>query len=86
MLALANKGVEQVVVASIPDIYKLWEAGYKSSSARFIWGLYGICQSMLKNPGSFAQSDVDRRARVRKQVDDFNGQLRVPVQMSQIQR
>jgi hypothetical protein len=75
MLALANRGVDQIVVASIPDIYKLWEAGYTSSSARFIWGLYGICQSMLKNPGSFAKSDVARRASVRQRVVDFNGQL-----------
>ena len=38
------------MVASIPDIDKLWEVGSKSSSARFVWGLYKICQSMLKNP------------------------------------
>ena len=32
--------------------------------ARFIWGIAGICQSLLANPGSTQQADVDRRARV----------------------
>jgi GDSL-like Lipase/Acylhydrolase family len=75
MAALAKKGVDQIVVASIPDIKKLWEAGRLSSSARFIWGLYGICQSMLKNPTSFAAADVERRERVRTRVIDFNAEL-----------
>ena len=72
---LAARGVDQVVVASIPDVYKLWEVGSKSSSARFIWGLYKICQSMLKNPTSKLSADVDRRARVQARVVDFNAQL-----------
>lgn len=75
MVALAARGVDQIVVASIPDIYKLWEVGSKSSSARFVWGLYKICQSMLKNPTSKLSADVDRRARVQARVVDFNAQL-----------
>ena len=55
LTALAGRGVKQVVVASIPDVYKLWQVGKGSSSARFVWGLYGICQSMLKSPSSIAE-------------------------------
>jgi lysophospholipase L1-like esterase len=73
---LADRGVDQIVVASIPDIYKLWEVGSKSSSARFVWGLYKICQSMLKSPTSKLKADVDRRANVRARVVEFNDALK----------
>jgi len=72
LTVLAGKGVKQVVVASIPDVYKLWQVGKGSSSARFVWGLYGICQSMLKSPTSKLKADVDRRDRVRARVVAFN--------------
>jgi lysophospholipase L1-like esterase len=65
----------RVFVMSIPDIRRLWEVGRTSSSARTAWSLFGICQSMLANPTSTAQADVDRRARVRQRVVDFNTQL-----------
>ena len=61
-----------IFVASIPDIRRLWEVGRVSSSARTAWSLFGICQSMLRSPTSTAQADVDRRARVRQRVIDFN--------------
>ena len=47
-----------------------------SGSARFTWAMFGICQSMLKNPLSTAQVDVARRARVRQRNIDFNAQLK----------
>ncbi|MGW5673127.1 SGNH/GDSL hydrolase family protein [Micromonospora sp. NPDC003776] len=65
----------RVAVISIPDIYRLWYVGKDSSSARSAWSLFGICQSMLANPTSTTQTDVDRRARVRQRVIDFNTQL-----------
>ena len=65
----------KVLVISIPDIKRLWAAGKDSSSARNVWGLFGICQSMLANPTSTAAADADRRDRVRQRVVDFNGQL-----------
>ena len=65
----------QVLVASIPDIHRLYEVGKQSSSARNAWSSFGICQSMLANPGSTAEADVDRRAAVRQRVKDFNAQL-----------
>ncbi|MBG0832621.1 SGNH/GDSL hydrolase family protein [Planomonospora sp. ID67723] len=61
-----------IFVSSIPDIRRLWEVGKGSSSARAAWATFGICQSMLARPRSTDQADVDRRARVRQRVIDFN--------------
>jgi lysophospholipase L1-like esterase len=65
----------QVFVASVPDIYRLWYVGKDSSSARYAWSTYGICQSMLENPTSTSEEDEARRQRVRQRVIDFNAQL-----------
>lgn len=65
----------RIFVVSIPDIYNLWAIYRGSATARFVWGLAGICQSMLVRPSSIAQADVDRRARVRQRVVDYNTQL-----------
>ncbi|HEV7887987.1 MAG TPA: SGNH/GDSL hydrolase family protein [Acidimicrobiales bacterium] len=64
-----------VFIASVPDIQRLWFIGKDNSSARSAWSGFGICQSMLANPQSTAQADVDRRARVRQRVVDFNAQI-----------
>jgi lysophospholipase L1-like esterase len=66
----------QVLVASVPDIHRLWQIGHTSGSARFAWALYGICQSMLAQPTSTTAANVDRRARVRQRVMDYNAVLR----------
>lgn len=65
----------KVFVISVPDIHRLWDVGRVSGSARTAWSLFGICQSMLANPTSTNQADVDRRNRVRQRVIDFNSQL-----------
>jgi lysophospholipase L1-like esterase len=65
----------KVAVLSVPNVWQLWNVGKGSSSARSTWSLFGICQSLLANPTSTAQADVDRRARVRQRVVDFNTQL-----------
>ncbi|WP_326559495.1 GDSL-type esterase/lipase family protein [Micromonospora sp. NBC_01796] len=65
----------RVYVISVPDIQRLWSVGRDSGSARTAWSLFGICQSMLANPTSNAQADVDRRNRVRQRVVDYNAQL-----------
>ncbi len=62
-------------MASIPDIFRLWEILHTNSLAVFIWNTLGICKSLLANPISMAQADVDRRARVRQRNIDFNTQL-----------
>jgi lysophospholipase L1-like esterase len=68
----AQQPQPQVLVASIPDLRRLWQVGKNSSSARAAWSAYGICQSMLARPQSTDQADVDRRARVRQRVIDYN--------------
>jgi lysophospholipase L1-like esterase len=62
----------KVYVASIPSIYRLWQTLKGNSSARTIWSLFGVCKSMLANPTSTAQADVDRRTRVNQREVDFN--------------
>jgi lysophospholipase L1-like esterase len=65
----------RVELISVPDIQRLWSVGKGNFFARSAWSLFGICQSMLANPTSTAQADVDRRARVRQRVVDYNAQL-----------
>lgn len=65
----------RVLVVSIPDIKRLWEVGHTSMTARLFWSVGNICQSMLANPTSNAQADVDRRDRVRQRVIDYNTEL-----------
>jgi lysophospholipase L1-like esterase len=64
-----------VYVVSIPDIHRLWEIYKDSFVARTVWNAADICQSMLANPGSTRQADVDRRARVRQRNAEFNAVL-----------
>jgi lysophospholipase L1-like esterase len=76
-LATLKAGLPNAAVAviSIPSVYRLWDIGKNNSSARAAWNGYGICQSMLANPQSTAQADVDRRNRVRQRNIDYNTEL-----------
>jgi lysophospholipase L1-like esterase len=65
----------RVMIISIPDLRQLWNAGRGSWLARLAWSLFGTCQSMLANPTSFADADVQRRERVRQRVIDYNTEL-----------
>jgi lysophospholipase L1-like esterase len=65
----------KIFVASIPDVSNLHAILKDNISARFIWALFQICQSMLASPLSTEQSDVDRRARVTQRNVDFNTAL-----------
>ena len=73
-LSTASPGTN-VLVVSIPDVYKLWNLFKGNFFARFIWAAAGICQSLLANPGSTQTADVQRRAAVRQRNIDFNAQL-----------
>jgi lysophospholipase L1-like esterase len=64
-----------VSVSSLPNIYQLWSIFHTNGTARFVWGLFSVCQSMLANATSTAQADVDRRARVLQREVDFNTAL-----------
>jgi lysophospholipase L1-like esterase len=65
----------RIYVLSIPDVYNLWAILHTDSTAVTVWNTFGICQSMLQNPTSLAQPDVDRRTRVRQRVIDYNTAL-----------
>lgn len=65
----------RVYVVSIPNIYQLWEILKDKRAARTTWSKWDICQSMLANPLSTREADVDRRERVRQRNIDFNTQL-----------
>ena len=62
----------RIYVVSIPNIYQLWDVLKDNPSARFVWDVANICQSMLANPQSTDQADVERRARVLQRVVDYN--------------
>jgi len=64
-----------VYVSSIPNVYHLWELFKGNWWARFIWSVGNVCQSLLANPTSTTQADVDRRASVAQRNVDFNAQL-----------
>jgi lysophospholipase L1-like esterase len=64
-----------VQVVSIPDVYRLWLVGQRSSAAVLVWSVGNICQSLLENATSNSPIDESRRQRVRQRVIDYNTQL-----------
>lgn len=65
----------RVLLASIPDVYRLWDVAHGNPDARFVWSVGGICQSMLAAPTSLAPVDAARRTAVRARVVDDNAAL-----------
>lgn len=65
----------RVFVASIPSVLRLWSTLKNNGTARFVWSVFGVCQSMLRNPLSNAAADVARRAAVDEREQAFNGVL-----------
>ncbi|WP_343897346.1 GDSL-type esterase/lipase family protein, partial [Microbacterium thalassium] len=65
----------EIFVASIPNLYQMWNVSKGKFAARFTWSIAGICQSMLANPTSTSQADEDRRLSVQQRVDDYNAAL-----------
>jgi len=70
-----NSPTTRVYIVSIPSVQRLWSTLKDNGTARFVWSLFGVCQSMLANPLSTAQADVDRRAAVDQRERDFDGAL-----------
>jgi lysophospholipase L1-like esterase len=66
----------KVFVVSIPNVYNLWSTLKDDGLARFVWGLFRVCQAMLANPLSTAPADVERRSRVLTREIAFNTVLR----------
>ncbi len=54
-----RRGVH-VFVSSIPDVVHLWEVLHTSATARFVWSLAKICQSVLASSNGPAQRDAVR--------------------------
>jgi lysophospholipase L1-like esterase len=60
-------GRARIFVASIPDVYQLWQLYHSDATAQFVWAVAGICQSML----SASRTEADRQV-VRQRNIDFN--------------
>ena len=75
-LGIIKKGLPKtrVFIASIPDLYRLWDVGHTNSSAVRAWG-FGICPSLLAKPTSTADADDKRRRQVRSRIDAYNDAL-----------
>lgn len=77
-LAVLRAGLPHahVFVASIPNLFHLWQAGHDDSSAGFIWSLGLVCKSMLGDPTSLDPAATARRARVLQREVQDNAALR----------
>lgn len=64
-----------VYVVSIPDVHQLWELFRNNFFARAVWSAGNICQSLLDNPTSTQQADVERRAAFRQRNMEYNDAL-----------
>src|SRR3990172_9745947 len=71
----SNSPGTSIYVVSIPDAYQLWSLFHNNWWARFIWSAGGVCQSLLANPTSTLQVDVQRRLDVRQRNIDYNTRL-----------
>jgi lysophospholipase L1-like esterase len=65
----------RIAVSSIPNIFNLWNVLKGNATARLVWGLGSICQSMLANPASTSAADNTRRANVQARNVALNGAL-----------
>lgn len=65
----------QILVASVPDLERLWSVGRTNALGKQIWRLAGVCQSMLKDPDSQTGADQQRRTEVRDRVVAYNTAL-----------
>jgi len=65
----------RIYIASIPDVYHLWEILHTNFGAVFTWSIAGICQSLLARPTSTSSTDQARRLRVRQRSIDDNAAI-----------
>jgi lysophospholipase L1-like esterase len=64
-----------ILVASIPNVYRLWQVGHSYPLSVWYWDTAGICQSMMANATSTSATDEARRQTVLQRVKDYNTQL-----------
>jgi lysophospholipase L1-like esterase len=67
-----NNSTRQIYVGSIPNVYHLWEIFHNNFFANIVWGVAGICQSLLANPRSTSAADNARRLAVQSQTKADN--------------
>lgn len=65
----------RVLVASIPDLYRLWQVGRTDAGAVKVWSRFHICPAMLASPMSTAPADDARRRAVRDRISDYDAAL-----------
>lgn len=67
----------RIQLNAVPDIYRLWELRRTNLVAVTFWGLGLVpCQSLVANPTSLAEADMQRRAQVRERGLEYNDALR----------
>ena len=64
----------QVMVASIPDLERLWSVGRSNKLGSEVWKL-GLCPTMLADANSDSASAQARRTEVRDRVIAYNSAL-----------
>jgi len=65
----------RVLVASIPDLYRLWQLGHADTGAVRVWSRFHICPAMLAAATSTAPADETRRRAVRDRISDYDAAL-----------
>jgi lysophospholipase L1-like esterase len=63
-----------VLIASLPDIYRVWEVAHTRRAAQEAWAL-GVCPTLLANATSTAPADVARRRAFRDRIEAYNAIL-----------
>ncbi|GLZ78791.1 lipoprotein [Actinorhabdospora filicis] len=64
----------KILVASVPDLYRLWEVAHGEERARWVWSL-GLCPGLLADAGDEGAQAAQRRQRVAEVVDGYNRAL-----------
>lgn len=64
-----------IKVGSVPNIYQLWELFHTNKSAVSAWQTFKMCESLLFNPTSTAPADMEKRAKVRQRIQEYNAVL-----------
>jgi lysophospholipase L1-like esterase len=61
----------RILIASIPDVYQVWQLGHSHRAAIAVWRL-GVCQSLLADPTSTDNVDVARRLTFRDRISTYD--------------
>ncbi len=75
-LATIRNGMPQarILLAGIPNVYRVWEIGHGNRFAVAAWRS-GACPNLLENPTSTEPADAARRQAFADRIAAYNGQL-----------